>query len=38
MIYQVLVNPGFQWAIVGHYMLDPAVLRGVATTIELTAR
>lgn len=37
MIYQVLVNPGFQWAIVGRYMLDPAVLRGVATTIELTA-
>jgi polar amino acid transport system permease protein len=36
-VYQVLVNPGFQWPIVGRYMLDPAVLRGVATTIELTA-
>jgi polar amino acid transport system permease protein len=34
--YQVLTNPGFQWTIVGRYMFDPTVLRGVATTIELT--
>ena len=35
--YQVLTNPGFQWDIVGRYMLHPQVLRGVAMTIELTA-
>lgn len=35
--YQVLTNPGFQWRIVGRYMLHPQVLRGVGTTIELTA-
>jgi polar amino acid transport system permease protein len=34
--WQVLTNPGFQWSIVGRYMLDPTVLRGVAVTIELT--
>ncbi len=34
--YQVLTNPGFEWAIVGRYMLNPQVLRGVGTTIELT--
>lgn len=36
-VYQLLVNPGFQWPIVGRYMLHPLVLRGVATTVELTA-
>jgi polar amino acid transport system permease protein len=36
-VCQILVNPGFQWAIVGRYMLHPLVLRGVATTVELTA-
>ncbi len=35
--YQVVVNPGFQWAIVGHYMLNPQVLGGVISTLELTA-
>jgi polar amino acid transport system permease protein len=34
--YQVITNPGFQWSIVGRYMLDPTVLQGVAMTIELT--
>jgi len=34
--YQVLVNPGFQWAVVGHYMLDRDVLSGIAMTLELT--
>ena len=37
LIYQVLRNPGFQWHVVGRYMLAPSVLAGVATTIELTA-
>lgn len=36
-VYQVLVNPGFQWTIVARYMLHSMVLRGVVTTIELTA-
>ena len=35
--YQVFTNPGFQWSIVGQYMLHPRVLRGVAMTCELTA-
>ena len=34
--YQAVVNPGFQWGIVGRYMLDPDVLHGVVVTIELT--
>ncbi len=34
---QLVVNPGFQWPTVARYMLHPDVLRGVATTIELTA-
>lgn len=37
MAYQVVTNPGFQWKTVGRYMLHPQVLRGVGTTIELTA-
>ena len=35
--YQALTNPGFQWGTVGLYMLHPQVLRGVGTTVELTA-
>ena len=35
--FQVLTNPGFQWTVVGRYMLHPDVLRGVGMTIELTA-
>ena len=34
--YQLLTNPGFQWDIVGRYMLDRTVLRGIAMTIQLT--
>lgn len=36
-VYQVLVNTGFEWDIVGRYMLQPSVLQGVAKTLELTA-
>ena len=32
--YQLLTNPGFQWDIVGRYMLDRTVLRGIAMTIQ----
>src|SRR5271166_2978649 len=35
-VYQILTNPGFQWGVVGKYMLHPAVLRGVWMTCELT--
>lgn len=34
--YQIFTNAGFQWEIVGRYMLDPTVLRGIAMTIQLT--
>src|SRR5687767_8256630 len=34
--YQLITNRGFQWDIVGKYMLDRTVLRGVAMTIQLT--
>jgi polar amino acid transport system permease protein len=36
-VYQILTNPGFQWDVVGRYMLDANVLHGVAMTLELTA-
>src|SRR5271165_3840144 len=35
-VYQILTNPGFQWGVVGKYMLHPAVLDGVWMTCELT--
>src|SRR4051794_1415621 len=35
--YQVLINPGFQWEIVGRYMFGADVLRGVLMTLQLTA-
>ena len=35
-VFQLLTNPGFQWDVVARYLLSPEVLRGVATTIELT--
>ena len=34
--YQVITNRGFQWDIVGKYMFDRTVLRGVGMTIQLT--
>lgn len=34
--YQILVNPGFQWEIVGKYMLHRTVLSGVLMTLQLT--
>ena len=36
-VFQLLTNPGFQWGVVAHYLFSPDVLRGVATTVELTA-
>jgi polar amino acid transport system permease protein len=34
--YQLVTNKGFQWDIVGKYMLDRTVLRGISMTIQLT--
>jgi polar amino acid transport system permease protein len=35
-VYQLVTNRGFQWEIVGRYMLDATVLRGVVMTLHLT--
>jgi polar amino acid transport system permease protein len=32
----IIVNPHFQWGLVGHYLFDPRILSGVRITIELT--
>jgi polar amino acid transport system permease protein len=32
----VIVNPHFQWGVVGDFLFDPRILRGVLKTIELT--
>jgi polar amino acid transport system permease protein len=36
-IHTLVVNPNFEWSIVGQYLFDPSVLQGVRTTLELTA-
>ena len=35
-INSVATNPNFHWHIVGQYLFDPRILRGVRLTIELT--
>ncbi|MDQ6775842.1 MAG: amino acid ABC transporter permease [Actinomycetota bacterium] len=35
-VNSVASNPRFQWGLVGHYLFDPRILRGVRITIELT--
>lgn len=35
--FQILTNPGFEWDVVGKYMLHPSVLEGVGMTLWLTA-
>jgi polar amino acid transport system permease protein len=35
-VYQIFTNPGFQWDVVGNYILHPSVLRGVMMTLQLT--
>ena len=32
----IVVNPNFQWGVVGHYLFDHRILSGVLKTIELT--
>ncbi len=35
-VFQICTNPGFQWSVVGRYMLNKEVLTGLAMTCELT--
>src|ERR1700712_6040929 len=32
----VITNPRFEWDVVGDYLFDARVLRGIVTTLELT--
>src|ERR1700746_935780 len=34
--YIVITNPNFQWPVVGKYLFNPEILRGVLLTIQLT--
>ena len=36
LIRSAIVNPNFQWHIVGSYLFDPRILHGVVVTIRLT--
>ena len=35
-VRSVIVDKGFEWHVVGHYLFDPRILRGAWTTIYLT--
>jgi polar amino acid transport system permease protein len=35
-VFQIVVNPGFQWDVVAQYFFAPSVLRGVLSTLQLT--
>ncbi|MGD1050054.1 MAG: amino acid ABC transporter permease, partial [Solirubrobacteraceae bacterium] len=35
-IHSMASNPNFEWGVVGHYLFDPRITRGVVVTIELT--
>jgi polar amino acid transport system permease protein len=36
-VRSIIINPNFQWGTVGDYLFNPRILRGVVTTIWLTA-
>jgi polar amino acid transport system permease protein len=36
LIHSVATNPRFEWDVVGDYLFDPRILRGIVTTLELT--
>jgi polar amino acid transport system permease protein len=36
-VRSIIINPNFQWSTVGDYLFNPRILRGVVTTIWLTA-
>ena len=33
----IIINPNFEWHLVGHYLFDSRILHGVLVTLELTA-
>jgi polar amino acid transport system permease protein len=35
-VYSMATNERFQWGVVGDFLFDPRVLRGIRTTLELT--
>ena len=35
-VHSVATNPRFEWDVVGEYLFDPRILRGLRVTIELT--
>jgi polar amino acid transport system permease protein len=35
-VHSVVSNPRFEWGVVGHFLFDHRILRGVRVTIELT--
>jgi polar amino acid transport system permease protein len=37
MVRSVVTNPRFEWDVVGDYLFDARILRGIGTTLELTA-
>jgi polar amino acid transport system permease protein len=37
LVRSAIKDPNFEWGLVGHYLFDPRILRGVVTTIWLTA-
>lgn len=37
LLYSVATNPEFQWPVVGRYLFDPLILKGVVMTLVLTA-
>jgi polar amino acid transport system permease protein len=36
LVHSVFTNPRFQWGVVGDFLFDPRVLRGLRLTLELT--
>lgn len=36
LLYSVATNPEFQWDLVGHYLFNPLILKGVGMTLMLT--
>ncbi|MFB7662950.1 amino acid ABC transporter permease [Kitasatospora sp. NPDC056138] len=37
LLHALIFNPAFQWDVVGRYLFDSSILRGLGVTLELTA-
>jgi polar amino acid transport system permease protein len=35
-LFSVITNPGFQWPVVGEYLFNPEILKGLGITLQLT--